>query len=132
MPEVSFEENKLNIDDKSISFDLNIYNAIVLDDKVVVMLDVPNENPMLDNIIAFDFTGQFLWTVQPFKERFPEKKIWMWTGYLFDNIPNKELLEYADFVVDGQFQIDKKDLRLKFRGSSNQRIWEKRNGEWCL
>ena len=69
MPEVSFEENKLNIDDKSISFDLNIYNAIVLDDKVVVMLDVPNENPMLDNIIAFDFTGQFLWTVQPFKER---------------------------------------------------------------
>ncbi len=75
MPEISFEENKLNIDDKSISFDLNIYNAIVLDDKVVVMLDVPNENPMLDNIIAFDFTGQFLWTVQPFKERFPEIKM---------------------------------------------------------
>ena len=56
----------------------------------------------------------------------------MWTGYLCENIPNKELLEYADFIVDGQFQIDKKDLRLKFRGSSNQRIWKKRNGEWCL
>ena len=37
---------------------------------------------------------------------------------------------YADYIVDGQFQLDKKDLRLKFRGSSNQRIWEKRNGEW--
>lgn len=75
MPEISFEENKLNINDKSISFDLNIENAIVLDDKVAVMLDVPNENPILDNIIAFDFTGQPVWTVQPFKEKFPEIKM---------------------------------------------------------
>ena len=37
----------------------------------------------------------------------------------------------TDYIVDGQFQLDKKDLRLKFRGSSNQRIWKKRNGEWC-
>ena len=70
--------------------------------------------------------------MKAFKERFPEKKIWMWTGYLFENIPNKELLKYADYIVDGQFQLDKKDLRLKFRGSSNQRIWEKRNGEWYV
>lgn len=70
--------------------------------------------------------------MKAFKEKFPEKKIWMWTGYLFENIPNKELLEYADFIVDGQFKINKKDLRLKFRGSSNQRIWKKQNGEWCL
>ena len=70
--------------------------------------------------------------MKAFKERFPKKKIWMWTGYLFENIPNKELLQYADYIVDGQFQLDKKDLRLKFRGSSNQRIWEKRNGEWYI
>ncbi len=75
MPEISFEENKLNINDKSIRFDLNIYNAIVLDDKVVIMLDVPNDNPLMENIIAFSFEGQPVWTVQPFKERFPEIKM---------------------------------------------------------
>ena len=34
----------------------------------------------------------------------------------------KELLKYIDVVVDGKFEEDKKDLKLKFRGSSNQRI----------
>lgn len=75
MPEISFEDNKLNINDKSISFELNIYNAIILDDKVVVMLDVPNDNPLMENIIAFSFDGQPIWTVQPFKEKFPEIKM---------------------------------------------------------
>ena len=77
-----------------------------------------------------DIENCALTLMKAFKERFPEKKIWMWTGYLFENIPNKELLEYADFIIDGQFDVNKKDLRLKFRGSSNQRIWEKINGKW--
>ena len=75
MPEISFEENRLNINDKSISFDLNIFNAITLEDKVIVMLDVPNDNPLMENIIAFNFEGQPIWTVQPFKEKFPEIKM---------------------------------------------------------
>ncbi len=75
MAEISFEENKLNINDKSISFDLNIYSAITLDDKVIVMFDVPNDNPTMENIIAFNFEGQPIWTVQPFKEKFPEIKM---------------------------------------------------------
>ena len=66
------------------------------------------------------------------KEKFPEKNIWCYTGYTFDKdiIGNmfenweqtKELVSYIDVMVDGKFEEDKKDLNLKFRGSSNQRV----------
>ena len=66
------------------------------------------------------------------KEKFPEKDIWCYSGYTFDNdiIGNmfnnwpetKEVMSYIDVLVDGKFEEDKKDLNLKFRGSSNQRI----------
>ncbi|MCI8761136.1 MAG: anaerobic ribonucleoside-triphosphate reductase activating protein [Clostridia bacterium] len=66
------------------------------------------------------------------KEKFPEKNIWCYTGYKFDqdvmnDMCNKweetpEILSYLDVVVDGKFEEDKKDLKLRFRGSSNQRV----------
>lgn len=65
-------------------------------------------------------------------ETYPNKTIWLWTGYDFDPIlsrimsgkdPNmKALLEYVDVLVDGQFVNELKDPSLAFRGSSNQRI----------
>ena len=52
--------------------------------------------------------------------------IWCWTGELYQNLINKkdklEILKYIDILIDGQFEIDKKDLKLKYKGSSNQRI----------
>lgn len=66
------------------------------------------------------------------KQRYPNKDIWCFSGYLFDkeilgNMVNKwpetkEMLSYIDVLVDGEFEKDKKDLTLRFRGSSNQRI----------
>lgn len=66
------------------------------------------------------------------KERFPEKNIWCYTGYDFDkDVMGKmykeweetsEFLSYLDVVVDGKFEEDKKDIKLRFKGSSNQRI----------
>ncbi len=52
------------------------------------------------------------------------KSIWMWTGFCFENLNNlqKELLQFVDVLVDGPFIETKKNLKLKFRGSSNQRI----------
>ncbi|MGX7420136.1 anaerobic ribonucleoside-triphosphate reductase activating protein [Carnobacterium gallinarum] len=55
------------------------------------------------------------------------KDIWSWTGYRWDELmeetPDKlELLSLLDIVVDGRFELAKKDLTLQFRGSSNQRI----------
>ncbi len=56
-----------------------------------------------------------------------QKDIWSWTGYTFDELlletPDKlELLSKIDVLVDGRFELSKKDLNLQFRGSSNQRI----------
>ena len=65
------------------------------------------------------------------KECYPQKDIWCFTGYTFDNdILNKmcneweetnEMLSYIDVLVDGKFVEELKDLNLRFKGSSNQR-----------
>ena len=70
--------------------------------------------------------------VKKVKEKFPDKKIWCYTGFDFEkdvvgkmakqNETTKELLQYLDVIVDGKFEEEKKDLKLRFRGSSNQRI----------
>ena len=57
-----------------------------------------------------------------FKETFPNKTIWCWTGFLYDNIKNEEVLNYIDVLIDGQFINDEFDPNLKWRGSRNQRI----------
>ena len=58
-----------------------------------------------------------------FKERYPDKSIWVWTGYLFDQyLIDKEVTNYLDVVVDGQYVDELHDFRLKWKGSSNQRV----------
>lgn len=56
------------------------------------------------------------------KEKFPNKTIWLYTGYNFENIMNYEILDYVDIVVDGNYQHKLRDVSLKWRGSSNQRV----------
>lgn len=52
--------------------------------------------------------------------------LWVYTGYMFEDILNDankmELLSFVDVLVDGKFELDKKDLTLKWKGSENQRI----------
>lgn len=54
------------------------------------------------------------------------KPIWLWSGYTYEEIISNsrrlELLEEVDVLIDGKFEISKRDLMLKYRGSSNQRI----------
>lgn len=58
-----------------------------------------------------------------FKEKFPEKSIWAWTGFLFDkDLKNKEILKYIDVLVDGQYKDELRNPKLKWCGSSNQRV----------
>lgn len=52
----------------------------------------------------------------------PEKTIWVWTGYKFEDLKGNPLLAHIDVLVDGPFKQELKDLSLAFRGSSNQRI----------
>lgn len=67
-----------------------------------------------------------------FHKRFPEKNIWMWTGYVYENLTDeqKAVADLVDVLVDGPFVDELKDLSLKFRGSSNQRILRKVNGQF--
>ncbi len=66
------------------------------------------------------------------KKRMPEKSIWAFSGYLFEKDIlagrlgpmeiTQEIISYLDVLVDGPFILEKKDLMLRFRGSSNQRL----------
>lgn len=63
-----------------------------------------------------------------------QKPIWMWTGYTFEellkNSDQKRLLSYVDILIDGRFDITKRDLMLKYRGSSNQRVIDVKESLW--
>lgn len=72
-------------------------------------------------------TGILIPLVKRIHKELPEKDIWSWTGYTWEELmletPDKlELLHLVDILVDGRFDITKKNLMLQFRGSSNQRI----------
>ena len=58
-----------------------------------------------------------------FKEKFPNKNLWAWTGFTFDNyLKNKEVSKYIDVLVDGQYVDELHNPTLKWKGSSNQRV----------
>ena len=56
------------------------------------------------------------------KEEYSNKDVWLYSGYLYEQIKDAELLQYVDVLVDGPFVETLKDPSLAFRGSSNQRI----------
>lgn len=65
------------------------------------------------------------------KAQYPTKTVWCYSGYVFEELTGAsrarcevtdELLSLIDVLVDGRFVAAKKDIRLRFRGSSNQRL----------
>jgi len=56
------------------------------------------------------------------KLTFPEKNIWLYTGSLYEEISNMQVMDYIDICVDGEYIDAQKDIKLKWRGSSNQRV----------
>ena len=56
------------------------------------------------------------------KEIRPDIKIWVYTGCLFEDIIDNPIMKYADVIIDGPFILEQRDITLRFRGSSNQRI----------
>ena len=58
-----------------------------------------------------------------FKAKYPEKDLWIWSGFLFDkDLKGKEVLKYTDVLVDGRYQDELRNPSLKWKGSSNQRV----------
>lgn len=85
--------------------------------------------------------------LQRMQQELPDKDVWCYTGYLLEDLleggrahcsVSNELLSYIDVLVDGPFILAEKNIRLKFRGSNNQRIIdmnqtrkEKKIVLWC-
>ena len=59
----------------------------------------------------------------------PDKDIWLYSGYTYEVLRDKEILTLADVLVDGPFLLEQKDAGLAFRGSRNQRIIDLREKE---
>ena len=58
-----------------------------------------------------------------FKEKYPEKNVWVWSGFTYENyLKDKKALDYIDVIVDGQYKDELHSPILNWRGSSNQRV----------
>jgi anaerobic ribonucleoside-triphosphate reductase activating protein len=79
------------------------------------------------------------------KERYPSKTIWCYSGYTLEELTGESrarcdvtdgMLSLLDVLVDGRFVLEKKNIRLRFRGSENQRLIDmnktRRTGEIVL
>lgn len=71
-----------------------------------------------------------------FKEKYPEKTIWTWTGFKYEDIKDKDVFNYIDVLVDGQYKDELHNPTLKWKGSSNQRVIDikesKKENKICL
>lgn len=56
------------------------------------------------------------------REKYPDKTQWLYTGASWESLAGEEVLRYLDVLVDGEFEVDKKDITLQWKGSSNQRV----------
>lgn len=60
--------------------------------------------------------------VRELKGKFPEKTVWLYTGFVWETISGLEIMDYIDVLVDGEFQEGQKNTQLYWRGSANQRV----------
>ena len=105
------------------------------------IFDTIAENPVLRGLTVLggepmepENQAELLPLLREFKQRFPNKTVWLFTGNLYEELTGEpgshfkclpitsELLSYVDILIDGRFEEELKRLGLRFRGSSNQRI----------
>lgn len=60
--------------------------------------------------------------IKEIRAKYPDKTMWLYTGYLWEDICHLELIPYLDVLVDGRFIEELKDNNLPWKGSSNQRV----------
>lgn len=117
--------------DFSSGYDLNIEGII----------SRLKENPMLSGITLSGgdpFEQSQACSILAKKVKELDYNVVAYSGYTYEELVKKDkhlqLLQYVDILIDGKFDIDKKDLTLSFRGSSNQRILirDKGKGSFCF
>lgn len=64
--------------------------------------------------------------LKKFRANFPDKDVWIWSGFTWEQIMNdkkrSELISLCDVLIDGKFMLEEKNLNLKWKGSNNQRV----------
>lgn len=96
-------------------------------DKVLMALEDPRIDKHLsilggEPLAPYNVDG-VIEIVKEIRNRYPNKKIWLWTGYALEELDEKqkEVLQYLDYIIDGRFEKDLK-VRNRWYGSSNQKI----------
>ena len=56
------------------------------------------------------------------KKKYPDKTIWLYTGYRWEEVKTLEIIKYLDVMVDGRFDLASRDVTLQWKGSPNQRV----------
>ncbi len=111
-PETWDFDDGLDFDDKVIDEIMELCSK-----KQIVGLSILGGEPLHKNNIKGTIK-----LAKRFKEEYPDKNIWLWSGFLFDQVIDKDIFKYIDVMVDGQFNNSLRNPNLKWRGSSNQRV----------
>lgn len=105
--------------DSGILFDDEAKNEILatLKNDYIAGITLSGGDPLFE-----DNREVILDLLKEIKKKYPNKTIWVYTGFDFDTVKNLEHMNYIDILVDGKFNINKISLQLHWIGSSNQRI----------
>lgn len=105
--------------------------------RVSILGGEPLADPNVDDVLKL---------VEKVKTLHKKKSIWLYTGYKFEEVFNdgvytsaehiglkrRKICNLCDVIVDGRYVDELKEITLKWRGSSNQHIWMKQDGEWRI
>ncbi len=112
--------------------------GMIFDDSAMKEILLAADNPSVRGLTVLggepmepENQGDVLAILRQFKEKYPEKTVWLYTGNTYEELTGdhrtntehtEELLSFVDILVDGRFIEEEKSLGLRFRGSKNQRI----------
>lgn len=113
------------------------YGIEITDEVIDKINEEIDKRPYLNALVLSGgdvmYSAKDLLTILP-KIHVPHNNIWCYSGFTLDEIQaNPEmnaLLNQCTHLVDGKFELSKRDVTLRFRGSSNQIVWEKKNKQW--
>lgn len=108
---------------KTFTIDTLNYIISLLDEPYMKGITFSGGDPLHKSNIGF-ITN----IARAIKVNLPNKDIWLYTGSTYEEVKDLEVFKYVDYVVDGEYVEDLRDISLAFKGSSNQRIIDVKKG----